>query len=218
MLNNNLNIINNLKIQEHLKQKLLFLYEGFSRKNINLINKLSFEVENIENNIKEFKNEEFINNVYNEFKLKVLMNQNIINNKIESINENFQEINLKKLKQLMNEIIYKLNENYVLSIKKTKEFILSNYKINFDDIQISENNNKARFEDFSHNNMLKTNFSTDYWVYEVLDISLNASDIQIKQAYKALAKKYHPDNNKDSEAEEMMKLINKSYNILKGKE
>ncbi|AGY41386.1 heat shock protein chaperone [Mesoplasma florum W37] len=218
MLKNETNFINNLKIQEQLKVELLFLSERFSNKTINLINKLSFEIENIENNISQFKDNDFSSSLYNEFKLKVWMSQNIIESKIESIDENFKEIDLKKLDQLMNEIIYKLNENYILAINKLKRFILSEYEIDFEAIEINFSENKNRFEDFSRKNILGSNSSSDFWSYEILGISSNASDIQIKQAYKALAKNYHPDNNKDPKAEEMMKLINKAYNILKGKE
>lgn len=216
MFNDISKIINNLKIQEQFKEELFFLYSRFFKKMTSLMNKLWFEIESIENTLSNFKVKEFTTTIYNNFKLKILMNQNVIDNKIQNIEENFKEIDLKKLEQLMNEIIFKLNENYILSIKKIKEFLLSNYEINFDDIQISENNNKTRFEDFSHHNMLKTNLSPNSWSYEILGISLNVSDSQIKKAYKTLAKKYHPDNNKDPEAEEMMKLLNKAYNILKG--
>ncbi|WP_167372677.1 hypothetical protein [Mesoplasma entomophilum] len=69
---------------------MLFLYERFSNKTINLINKLSFKIQNIENNINQFTDIDFSSNIYNEFKLKVLMNQDIIENKIESIDENFK--------------------------------------------------------------------------------------------------------------------------------
>ncbi|AVN64353.1 MULTISPECIES: J domain-containing protein [Mesoplasma] len=218
MIKDKINFINNLKIQEQLKVELLFLYERFSNKTINLMNKLSFEIQNIKNNINQFTDTDFSSNLYNEFKLKVLMNQDIIENKIESIDESFKEIDLKKLEQLINEIIYKLNENYILTIKKLKQFILATYEIDFESIEINFSENKNRFEDFSHKNILGSNSNVDFWSYEILGISLKASDIQIKQAYKILAKKYHPDNNKDPEAEEMMKLINKAYNILKGKE
>ncbi|AAT75656.1 heat shock protein chaperone [Mesoplasma florum L1] len=218
MLKDKTNFINKLKIQEQLKVELLFLYERFSNKTINLINKLSFEIQNIKNNINQFTDTDFSSNLYNEFKLKVLMNQDIIENKIELIDESFKEIDLKKLEQLMNEIIYKLNENYILTIKKWKQFILNKYEIDFESIEINFSENKNKFEDFSRKNILGSNSNVDFWPYEILGISLNASDMQIKQAYKALAKKYHPDNNKDPEAEEMMKLINKAYNILRGKE
>ncbi|ATI73266.1 J domain-containing protein [Mesoplasma florum] len=218
MLNNKTIFINNLKIQEQLKKELLFLYERFIDKNISLVNRLSYEVEFIKKNFVNAKDFEFLLNLYNEFKLKVFLNQNNIENKIDKIDQNFKEIDLKKLEQLINEIIYKLNENYILTIKKLKQFILAKYEIDFESIEINFSENKNRFEDFSHKNISGSNSNVDFWSYEILGINLNASDMQIKQAYKALAKKYHPDNNKDPEAEEMMKLINKAYNILKGKE
>lgn len=54
-------------------------------------------------------------------------------------------------------------------------------------------------------------------LYEILEVSENASDEVIEKAYKVLAKRYHPDlqNVKDKVyAEEKMKEINKAYEIL----
>lgn len=51
-------------------------------------------------------------------------------------------------------------------------------------------------------------------LYEVLGISKDATEKDIKSAYKKLAKKYHPDLNKTAEAEAKMKEINKAYEIL----
>ena len=52
--------------------------------------------------------------------------------------------------------------------------------------------------------------------YEILEVSEKASKEVIEKAYKALAKKYHPDLNKDNpkEAEAKMKEINEAYEIL----
>ena len=51
--------------------------------------------------------------------------------------------------------------------------------------------------------------------YEVLGIERNASDDEIKRAYRRLAKKYHPDLNPgDAEAEAKFKEINEAYNVL----
>ena len=51
--------------------------------------------------------------------------------------------------------------------------------------------------------------------YKVLGVSKAASADEIKQAYRKLARKYHPDANKgDRSAEERFKEISEAYNIL----
>lgn len=50
--------------------------------------------------------------------------------------------------------------------------------------------------------------------YEVLGVSKNASEDEIKKAYRQLAKKYHPDINKEPDAEEKFKEINEAYEVL----
>ena len=51
--------------------------------------------------------------------------------------------------------------------------------------------------------------------YKVLNISENASDDEVKKAYRDLARKYHPDNYHDNPladlAQEKMKEINSAY-------
>lgn len=55
--------------------------------------------------------------------------------------------------------------------------------------------------------------------YEILEISRNASDEVIKNAYRALVKKYHPDKNGNSLiTEERMSKINEAYETLIDKE
>ena len=51
-------------------------------------------------------------------------------------------------------------------------------------------------------------------LYETLGVSENATQSEIKKAYRNLAKKYHPDINKTKEAEEKFKEINAAYEIL----
>lgn len=53
---------------------------------------------------------------------------------------------------------------------------------------------------------------TDY--YEMLGVSKNASDTEIKTAYRKQALKWHPDRNKSSEAAGKFKEINKAYEVL----
>lgn len=52
----------------------------------------------------------------------------------------------------------------------------------------------------------------------MLGINKNATDDEIKKAYKSMAKKYHPDLNKTPEAAEKMKEINAAYDVLKDPE
>ena len=56
--------------------------------------------------------------------------------------------------------------------------------------------------------------------YEVLGVNKNATDEEIKKAYRKLARKYHPDLNRDDPktAETKMKEINEAYDVLKDKD
>ena len=50
--------------------------------------------------------------------------------------------------------------------------------------------------------------------YEVLDVSKNASEAEIKKAFKRLAMKCHPDRNPDKAAEEQFKEAKEAYDVL----
>lgn len=55
-------------------------------------------------------------------------------------------------------------------------------------------------------------------LYDTLEIPENASEAEIKKAYRKLARKYHPDVNKDPKAEEKFKEINAAYEVLSDQE
>jgi len=51
--------------------------------------------------------------------------------------------------------------------------------------------------------------------YQVLEIPRTASDEDVKQAYRRLARKYHPDVSKENDAEQRFKDLNEAHDVLK---
>ena len=54
--------------------------------------------------------------------------------------------------------------------------------------------------------------------YETLGVKRDATEAEIKSAFRKLARKYHPDVNKTKEAEVKFKEINEAYEVLGDKE
>jgi len=50
--------------------------------------------------------------------------------------------------------------------------------------------------------------------YEILGVARNADKEELKRAYRRLARKYHPDVNKEAGAEDSFKEINRAYEVL----
>ena len=54
--------------------------------------------------------------------------------------------------------------------------------------------------------------------YETLGVARGATEADIKSAYRKLARKYHPDVNKEKDAEERFKEVGEAYAVLKDTE
>ena len=54
--------------------------------------------------------------------------------------------------------------------------------------------------------------------YKILGVKRDASEADIKKAYRGLARKYHPDVSKEANAEDKFKEVAEAYEVLKDKE
>ena len=54
--------------------------------------------------------------------------------------------------------------------------------------------------------------------YQVLGVSRDASQDDVKRAYRRLARKYHPDVSKESDAEARFKEVGEAYEVLRDPE
>ncbi len=54
--------------------------------------------------------------------------------------------------------------------------------------------------------------------YKTLGVDKNATQDEIKKAYRRLARKYHPDVSKETDAEEQFKAVGEAYEVLKDPE
>ena len=52
--------------------------------------------------------------------------------------------------------------------------------------------------------------------YKIMGVARDASQDEIKRAYRTLARKYHPDVSKEPQAEARFKEVGEAYEVLKG--
>ena len=94
---------------------------------------------------------------------------------------------------------------------KTNEKYHSDWGDDFEEIGTRRNTVKDKeFRDAARNDELPN-------YYEVLGISRDATQEEIKKSFRELAKKTHPDRTKEDSEEEMSKL-NKAYEVLSDEE
>jgi curved DNA-binding protein len=55
-------------------------------------------------------------------------------------------------------------------------------------------------------------------LYKILNLSPECSESEIKQSYRALSFKFHPDRNKDADAGDKIRAINEAYEVLSDKQ
>ena len=75
-----------------------------------------------------------------------------------------------------------------------------------------ERDGKKKLTDEEFRKSLLSNNLPNY--YEILQIQKNTSQAEIKNQYRRLAKKWHPDREKSSDAERKMMQINMAYEVL----
>ena len=95
---------------------------------------------------------------------------------------------------------------------KTYEKYHSDWSDDYEDLGKRKNSKEDKeFMNTSQNSSLPN-------YYKILEIPQNATHDEIKKQYRQLAKKIHPDKNKEEKSEEIMVQINKAYEILSNKE
>lgn len=110
---------------------------------------------------------------------------------------------------------FALNYRTFRSINASKYSVIRSYGYlsNFTPMKEKFNNDLLNFSRKIHTTSINFQVTKNY--YEVLGVSRNASQKDIKKAYYELAKKYHPDTNKsDKDASRKFQEVSEAYEVL----
>ncbi|WP_051418439.1 J domain-containing protein [Mesoplasma seiffertii] len=132
---------------------------------------------------------------------------------LTAINE---ELELKKHQLQLDKSFKIINAKVQAKTESLLEVIYQQFALKSYHQQSQTSNRKVQFADFSNDHLLfKIDFNDQAIALETLGLQTDATFSDIKRAYKQLAAKYHPDNNKSPNAELEMKRLNIAYNLLK---
>ena len=104
-----------------------------------------------------------------------------------------------------------------LSIEEARELYAELYERAYRkkyDFETESRRNSYQRSSYEQESSFYENTSSGKTLYDILFISPNATQEEIKEAYKKLAQKWHPDRNMDPTALETMKQVNNAYDIL----
>lgn len=125
------------------------------------------------------------------------------------------DINNIFIPNFMNNFLNRISKN---KSNNYEEKIYEEYDIDDENEDDSHFYSEEEYNKKVYENIKKEKMETPL-LYKRLGIEKDATQEEIKTAYKKLAKKYHPDLNKDSNgAIEIMKQINEAYDILSNEE
>lgn len=105
---------------------------------------------------------------------------------------------------------YKIDCDIIAENQKNK-YTKTNTNTNNSNYQ---HNNSWYEESYNWNKESDIRKKPDTTYYDILGVHKHSTPSEIKKAFYALAKKYHPDVNKDPDAEEKFKKINEAYQTL----
>lgn len=95
-----------------------------------------------------------------------------------------------------------------MHLQKVKLFYYLKFVFDFSELTAFSNNQFGRRKFHTSTTLLR---KKDY--YQILGVSRNASAKDIKKAYFQLAKKYHPDTNKDTDAVKRFQEVSEAYEV-----